>query len=370
MNPDSSPSPGGKRTSKKKSPPAKEPRSAPDEADLWDLDHSAADPGKNEPEEAAPEPAAEPSADTAEPEIPEEADEPAPAQVPVEPRGPRRDSMPFKRFPAKSRTSGSPTGEPETSPAPKEAEPSKRSGKSPSSDRKPVIDAFDELEATLASHPDASEPSAPPEAEKEEVPAPADESTPSPVPGETPAPPVPSPAPEPSKGLSKVEKISLLAFLALFAAIGVFFFLNSISKMPEEVKPLTPRDFPIKGAGFEASGFNSYWRDPVDSDTVRRGTIIIPVVEIGVKGGPAAVRVFFRNSDGVTVGDAVTRPVNGETTLVLPATAGFEEPGQHAAYRAGDMKTWSVEVFEGPSADAPGRDFKKLFEIPISSNLR
>ena len=54
----------------------------------------------------------------------------------------------------------------------------------------------------------------------------------------------------------------------------------------------------------------------------------------------------------------------------LAATAGFEDIGMHAAYRTGQSKSWSVEVREAPSEDSPVQDFKKLFEMSISTDRR
>jgi len=186
---------------------------------------------------------------------------------------------------------------------------------------------------------------------------------------------IPTPAEavkELSKGLSKVERLGLAGFLVLLAAGIIFFFANSINKLPEDQKPLTPGDLPIAGDKISADKIRSYWREPnaAGGETFRRGTLLLPVVELGVSGGPGAVRVFFRDSDGATVGDAVTRAVSGESTVTIAATAGFDDQGMFAAYRTGETKPWKIEVFEGPSTNASGGEFKKLFEMPISTQRR
>ena len=70
------------------------------------------------------------------------------------------------------------------------------------------------------------------------------------------------------------------------------------------------------------------------------------------------------------MGDPITRPINGETTLVLPATDGFEDISMHAAYCTGQTKPWTVRIFEAPTAEAKGKEYKQLLEVPISTEKR
>ena len=94
------------------------------------------------------------------------------------------------------------------------------------------------------------------------------------------------------------------------------------------------------------------------------------MLELKVSGGPAMLRVHFRNEDHSVVGDAVTYTVKQGGKVQIPATAGFDDPGMHAAYRTGQSKPWTIEVFEASSDDASGSDFKKLFEMNISTDRR
>ncbi|RYD36388.1 MAG: hypothetical protein EOP87_05570 [Verrucomicrobiaceae bacterium] len=183
---------------------------------------------------------------------------------------------------------------------------------------------------------------------------------------------VPAAAPDPAKAFSKVERMGLIGFLVLIAGGILFFFAYSVNKLPDDKKPLTPGDLPIGGKMISADEIRSYWREPDLSggEAVRRGTLLVPVVELGVSGGPGAVRILFRDSDGAIVGDGVTRAVKGEQTVTISATAGFDDQGMFAAYRTGETKPWKIEVYEGPSENAAGDAFKKLFEIPISTQRR
>jgi hypothetical protein len=174
--------------------------------------------------------------------------------------------------------------------------------------------------------------------------------------------------------LSMLERFGLLVLLVLLlagsAAILVFF----LNRLPTEAQRAKAYDFPIKGDLLTIQSATSYWRAPVmegaSIDTFRRGTQLLPVLELTASGGPAAIRVLFRNENHAVVGDAVTRTFRGESPLKVPATAGFDDLGMHAAYRTGESKPWTIEVLEAPTENAPGTSFKKLFEITISTDRR
>ncbi|WAC20708.1 hypothetical protein OVA24_04850 [Luteolibacter sp. SL250] len=314
------------------------------EKDLWDLDEPAPDAAAEE-EEAAPEPGKNQEGRTI---------------LPITPRSTRRDLV-FKQSPPKKKPLATPDesegagaaeeetkGAPPTSAAPDEA--------FGDLDDSPDGDAESGKEVTRMDEEDTEDPSAPEEAAGSSAPAE----------------PVSTAVKELTKGLSKVERLGLVGFLALVVGGLLFFLAYSVNKIPENQKPLTPGDLPIPGKIISADKISSYWREPDISggETVRRGTLLLPVVELGVSGGPGAVRVLFRDSDGAIVGDGVTRPVRGDGTVTIAATAGFDDQGMFAAYRTGETKPWKIEVFEGTSESAPGSDFKKLFEIPISTQRR
>lgn len=174
--------------------------------------------------------------------------------------------------------------------------------------------------------------------------------------------------------LSKVERIGLLVLLVMLVGGGATVFLSSLNRLPTESAKAESQDFPIKGEHVTITSASSYWRAPIregaDADTFRRGTELLPVLELAVSGGPVAIRVLFRGDDQTVVGDAVTRTVHGTGRLKIPATAGFDDPGMHAAYRTGESKPWTIEVYEARTEDALGKDFKKLFEMNISTDRR
>lgn len=181
-------------------------------------------------------------------------------------------------------------------------------------------------------------------------------------------------SPVPHLQLSKVEWIGLSTLCAVLLVGAVVVFLTSIHRLPAGADRLTEDDFPVEGRHLTIRSADSFWRAPVsegkDTETFRRGTQLLPVVELTSSGNPAAVRVIFRDQDGRGAGDVLTLAIKPGVPLQVAATAGFEDVGMHAAYRAGQSEPWTIEVLEAPSETAPNSDFKKLFEIDISTDRR
>jgi hypothetical protein len=166
----------------------------------------------------------------------------------------------------------------------------------------------------------------------------------------------------------------LIGLAAALIVLGAVVYSLTVLRLPSEPERAQTTDFPIQGKHLSVTSATSYWRLPItdgpQADTVRRGTELLPVLEISTSGGPAAIRVLFRNEDRTVIGDAVTRTIDSSGTFTIPATAGFDDIGMHAAYRTGRSKPWTIEVFEAPSSGSAGRDFKRLFELNISADRR
>jgi len=175
-------------------------------------------------------------------------------------------------------------------------------------------------------------------------------------------------------GLTKQERIGLVTLLAVLVIGAASIVIYSLGRLPTETARVKSTDFPIKGKQFSIASADTYCRAPVtdgkNPDVIRRGTVLIPVVKITTADGSGAIRVIFRNNDGESIGDIVTRTVQNGQSLEIAATAGFDDIGMHAAYRTGETKPWIVEVDEAPTADAANNDFKKLFEMNISTVRR
>jgi hypothetical protein len=239
---------------------------------------------------------------------------------------------------------------------------------------------FDDLDGEASPPPPAPRPVAPPE--DRPVVIPEDEPEPSPL--------EPSPLVEddedefnphasadakpvslrPTLGLSKLERIGLIGLVVVIVAGGIWFLTQSLGGLPRESALNQKPEFPVKGGLVTLADVKTYWREPVEqgenADTVRRGTELLPVAEVKLDGGPAAIRIFFRNADGEVVGDPVTRSFAGKSTIAIPATAGFDDKGMHSAYRTGLSKPWTIEIFEAPSIDAPSEAFRKILKMTIS----
>lgn len=174
----------------------------------------------------------------------------------------------------------------------------------------------------------------------------------------------------PRLNLTKVERLGLVTLCVLLLAGGGLAFLNTIHRLPTDSGRVKANDFPVRGHHLTINSAVSFWRAPKASDTARRSTQLVPVVDLTTSGGPAAIRVFFRNSNGDVIGDAVTRYLPAGAKLQVAATAGFDDVGMHAAYRTGENKAWTIEVLEAATENAPGPEFRRLFEMNISTDRR
>jgi hypothetical protein len=174
--------------------------------------------------------------------------------------------------------------------------------------------------------------------------------------------------------LSGTERLGMIVLAAILVAGGLFAYVFILQRLPTESSRASMTDFPIQGEKVVIDAADTYWREPIQEgagiETFRRGTRLLPIIELRITGGSGAVRVLFRNEDRLVIGDAVTRTVDGAATLKIAATAGFDDLGMHAAYRTGGSKPWTAEVFEAASVNSPGREFKRLFEMNISTARR
>ncbi|MEY5013473.1 MAG: hypothetical protein RLY69_1188 [Verrucomicrobiota bacterium] len=171
-----------------------------------------------------------------------------------------------------------------------------------------------------------------------------------------------------------LEKFGMTALvvtlLAVFAGILIYSF-NNLSVESQDSRKVK---FPIAGKDLTVRSAKTYWRDVVrsgsEADVVRRGTRLLPVLELTYSGGPAVLRVMFRDDNGDSVGDAITRRVEADGKVTLAATAGFDDVGMHAAYRTGGNDPWKIEVYEVSGANVSEEGSAKLFEMDISADRR
>ena len=172
------------------------------------------------------------------------------------------------------------------------------------------------------------------------------------------------------RSFSRNEIIATSSVLLTLVLLCGFYLISALGGLPRSVDPYQKPELPAKGDHFAVNQIRTYWRVPVttgpDADTVQRGTELMPIVELVASGEDAALRVQFRNSEGMAVGDPITRSVRGTTTLTIPSTAGLEDVNTHNAYRTGLIDPWSVEVLEASAGTTSGSSFRSLITVPIS----
>jgi len=222
--------------------------------------------------------------------------------------------------------------------------------------------------------PEPAEPAAPAE------PAPSSPS----APAETTA---PEPSADPSAPASEpaADKRRDLLGLALLGAVLVGLLIWGVANLARGIPTTREGDdqpeFPARGDHATVAAAETYWREPIregeNRDPARLEAVMIPALQVTLEGGDdGALRVIFRDGLDAFVGDTISRDFadgrfvgSGSPTLEFAATDGFHQLGDFNAYRVGD-NNWSVEVYEGPDAEAPARDFNLLFTAPISPDRR
>ena len=192
-----------------------------------------------------------------------------------------------------------------------------------------------------------------------------------------------APAPEPvvlpsfssiASSLSLPEKIAisaLVVILAIGAALSVIYFSNNI---PTKSILREDLDLPIAGELAKITELETYWREPITTgetpDIVRRGTKLVPVVRMQIEASSAAIRIHFRDGEGAIIGDPINRTINGNTELIIPATAGFDDIGMHAAYRTGESVPWSIEILEAKDSSLSADQFHPILKSEIAPEIR
>lgn len=173
---------------------------------------------------------------------------------------------------------------------------------------------------------------------------------------------------------SALEKFGMIALVVLLLGAVAGVLIYSATRLPVETMGSKVVKFPVKGQHVTVQSAKTYWRDVVtsgpDADIVRRGTRLLPVLDLNCSGGAGVLRVLFRDEFGDSVGDIITRQVSAGEKVSIASTAGFNDAGMHAAYRTGETKAWKIEVYEGSAENSLGNDFVKLFEIDISTERR
>ncbi len=173
--------------------------------------------------------------------------------------------------------------------------------------------------------------------------------------------------------ISTLEGVGLSLMVLILLASSVIFVVAGINRLPKIEEPAVAADFPMNGKSITIQSVDTFWRKPIstgeNADTFRRGSVLLPVMEISCSKGSAALRIIFRDSEGTAMGDTKVINLRKEQKVQVVGTAGFEEIGLFTSYRAGNEKPWTIEVYEASSIDGSG-NFVSLFKTNISINQR
>lgn len=195
---------------------------------------------------------------------------------------------------------------------------------------------------------------------------------------------VPDAAPPRRPASGGGEKIALGLLAAVLIGGSIWGVVTFVATLPE-TRPEHKIEFPVTGTSVTIGAADTYWRKPDRTkDTgVRLDTRLLPaaVITLAESSGDGTLRFFFRDQDNDIMGDANTQVVsagkfdgNGTNSIEIYSTAGFLDPGDHAAYTTGQIDTWFLEIREGPAPEAgrsiPGSEFKVIATVPISFNRK
>lgn len=176
------------------------------------------------------------------------------------------------------------------------------------------------------------------------------------------------------RSLSMAEKIAIAALIAILALATTLFILHFSNEIPTKSVLREELALPIEGKFVKVTALETFWREPVLTgqapEVVRRGTSLIPVVMLQLEAGTAAIRVLFRDGEGTVIGDPINRTIKGKTELRIPATAGFDDIGMHAAYRTGGSLPWTVHILEAKESGLSGDQFHQVLQTEISPDIR
>jgi hypothetical protein len=182
--------------------------------------------------------------------------------------------------------------------------------------------------------------------------------------------------------LTRGEKLALAFSAALLLVVAIWMLRMLAQHVPTTHTSDLAVRYPVAGSHATLASVETFWRPPVTSgpaqDRFRQGARLLPVARITLdaSSGSGALRVFFRNQTGATVGDPTTlafangRFDNATAVADIIATDGFREDAMHAAYLADQSAPWMLDLREGPSPTARAEEFKPLLEIPISADRR
>lgn len=179
--------------------------------------------------------------------------------------------------------------------------------------------------------------------------------------------------------LNKTEKIALGILTAVLAGLAIWgcFWLSGKNKIANTRETI---DLPAAGEYATITGLDTFWITPKKESGVNLNAVVVPSITITLdreKSSDGALRLFFRNTKGDSIGDPITLPfengqfsTNGTNTIEVAASDGFREEGQFHAYQVDDSTPWRVHILEAPSASSPGAGFTNLIDAPVEAKRK
>ena len=127
----------------------------------------------------------------------------------------------------------------------------------------------------------------------------------------------------------------------------------------------------IGGELVQIAGVKAYWRDRRESNRARKGSEILPVIEIASGSGSGYLQILVKDEADEIRGDGHTFRVSGGqfapggSSVVAVATDGLSNEVQFAAYRddfdGGEDDYWTVTFRESADGNPPWADLARCY---------
>jgi len=181
-------------------------------------------------------------------------------------------------------------------------------------------------------------------------------------------------------GVNGIEKFLILICLLALIGLGVFavYYLNRDleENTAQKVERFNTR-LPAKGKTITITHLDTYWAPPLESANVSAKTKLVPLCFIKAEiKGKGCLRLFFRDSDGKTIGDVLNLPysngkfeASGKDLVKITGTSGLKDEVDFSLLSGGQENPWNATIYEGPNDRARTNEFKELSFVIIDSSI-
>ena len=177
--------------------------------------------------------------------------------------------------------------------------------------------------------------------------------------------------------LNSTEKITLAAMAALFLGLAVWGYVWLRGKN-EDANTKAALELPVTGKHATITEFGTFWKPAGKAPGIKLGAVVVPAASItlGKESESGALRIFFRNAAGESIGDTITirftsgKFENGKESIEVSASDGFHLKGDFHAYQMDESLAWKVHVLEADSDSGAGSSYQKLLETQVEPKMR